>query len=126
MFAPAIQQVMATFGSDSPMLSSFAVSIWILGYFLGPLFLAPLSELYGRLPVYLVCNTLFTVSNICTAVAPNLPALITFRFFCGCFGGAPLAVGAGTFGDLVRPEKRGMIIAVWSQYSMPYPCPTHL
>jgi MFS family permease len=52
MFAPAIGQVMTTFHSSDSLLASFVVSVWILGYFFGPLFLGPLSELYGRLPVY--------------------------------------------------------------------------
>jgi MFS family permease len=114
MFAPAIPQVMATFNSTSTLLSSFTVSVWVLGYFFGPLFLAPLSELYGRLPVYLTCNFLFTVFNVCTGLSPNLTSLIIFRFFCGTFGGCPITIGAGTFGDLVRPESRGLIIAIWS------------
>jgi multidrug resistance protein len=73
-----------------------------------------MSELYGRLPVYLVCNTLFVVFNVATALSPNLSALIVFRFFCGTFGGCPITLGAGTFGDLIRPERRGVIIAIWS------------
>lgn len=114
MFAPAIQQVMETYKSSNPLLASFVVSVWVLGYAVGPLFLGPLSELYGRLPVYLVCNTLFTVFNICTAVSPSLPALVVFRFFAGTFGGCPITIGAGTFGDLIHPRSRGKIIAIWS------------
>lgn len=114
MFAPAIQKVMLTYNSSSPILASFVVSVWILGYFFGPLFLGPLSELYGRLPVYLVCNLMFTVFNICTAVSPSLPALIVFRFLAGTFGGCPITIGAGTFGDLIHPRSRGKIIAIWS------------
>ncbi|KAJ4362418.1 hypothetical protein N0V83_010511 [Neocucurbitaria cava] len=114
MFAPAIQDVMRTYQSNDPLLASFVVSVWILGYFFGPLFLGPLSELYGRLPVYLVCNVLFTVFNICTAVSPSLAALVVFRFFSGTFGGCPITIGAGSFGDMIHPRSRGKIIAIWS------------
>lgn len=114
MFAPAIPQVMATYHSSDPLLSSFVVSVWVLGYFFGPLFLGPLSELYGRLPVYLVCNVLFTVFNVATAVSPSLSALIVFRFLAGTFGGCPITIGAGTFGDTIKPASRGKIIAIWS------------
>jgi MFS family permease len=107
MFAPAIGQVMATYHSSNPLLASFVVSVWILGYFFGPLFLGPLSELYGRLPVYLACNVLFTVFNVATALSPSLPALVVFRFLAGTFGGCPITIGAGTFGDLIRPRSRG-------------------
>lgn len=114
MFAPAIGQAMSEFKSSSPVLSSFTVSVWVLGYFFGPLFLAPLSELYGRLPVYLVCNALFAVFNVATALSPNLASLIIFRFLTGTFGGCPITIGAGTFGDLIKPERRGVVIAIWS------------
>ena len=114
MFAPAINEVMATFQSTSPLLSSFAVSVWVLGYFFGPLFLGPLSEMYGRWPVYIATNILFTVFNIATAVSPSLSALIVFRFFAGTSGAGPLTVGSGTLGDLIKPENRGKMIAVWS------------
>lgn len=105
---------MRTFQSNDPLLASFVVSVWILGYFFGPLFLGPLSELYGRLPVYLVCNVLFTVFNLCTAVSPSLAALVVFRFFSGTFGGCPITIGAGSFGDMIHPRSRGKIIAIWS------------
>jgi len=114
MFAPAIGQVMVTYNSSDPVLASFVVSVWLLGYFLGPLFLGPLSELYGRLPVYWAGNILFTVFNVATALSPSLPALIVFRFLAGTFGGSPITLGAGTFGDLIRPHSRGKIIAIWS------------
>ena len=114
MFAPAIAQVMTTFKSSDPLLASFVVSVWILGYFFGPLFLGPLSELYGRYPVYVVCNILFTVFNIATALAPSLSSLVVFRFLAGTCGGCPITIGAGTFGDLIKPASRGKIIAIWS------------
>ncbi|KAF2659727.1 membrane transporter [Lophiostoma macrostomum CBS 122681] len=114
MFAPAIQQVMLTFKSSDPLLASFVVSVWVLGYFFGPLVLGPLSEMYGRFWVYVVCNILFTIANVATALSPNLSALIVFRFFAGSFGGSPITLGAGTFGDLIRHENRGKVIAIWS------------
>jgi multidrug resistance protein len=114
MFAPAIGQVMTTYHSSNSLLASFVVSVWILGYFFGPLFLGPLSELYGRRPVYWVCNILFTVANVASALSPSLSALVVFRFLAGTFGGCPITIGAGSFGDLIHPRSRGKIIAIWS------------
>ncbi|KAF2734462.1 putative MFS multidrug transporter [Polyplosphaeria fusca] len=117
MFAPSLPQITRTFSTTtttSPLLSSFTVSIYILGYFFGPLFLAPLSELYGRYPVYLVCAVLFTIFNIACALAPSLAALIFFRFLAGAFGGCPITIGAGTMGDLISVGNRGKVVAVWS------------
>lgn len=51
MIAPVTSLVLTEFGTSNETIGSFIVSIYILGYALGPLVLAPLSEIYGRLPV---------------------------------------------------------------------------
>jgi MFS family permease len=40
MFSPAIPNVMAEFKTTSEVLGSFSVSMFILGYAIGPLFVA--------------------------------------------------------------------------------------
>ncbi|RAL06922.1 MFS transporter [Aspergillus homomorphus CBS 101889] len=114
MFAPGVSQVMNDFHSTSKPISTFVVSIYLLGFACGPLLVAPLSELYGRLPLYHACNMLFTAFNIACAVAPGMSSLIGFRFLAGSFGSAPLALGAGTLADCIAPDRRGLAIAVWA------------
>ena len=84
MFAPGVPEVMRTFHSTDQMLESFMVSVYVLGFCFGPLIIAPLSEMYGRLPLYHSCNLLFVVWTIAAAVAPNMVAFIIFRFLMGC------------------------------------------
>ncbi|KIA75346.1 hypothetical protein HK57_00199 [Aspergillus ustus] len=114
MFAPGVPEVMQDFNSSSPTLSTFVVSVYVLGFAFGPLLVAPLSEYYGRTIVYNVCNALFVVFNIASAVAPNLASLVVFRFLDGCAGVAPISCGSGTIADLMPPETRGVAIALWS------------
>ncbi|CAG8947182.1 unnamed protein product [Penicillium salamii] len=114
MFAPGVTQVMNDFHSTSKPISSFVVSVYLLGFAFGPLVVAPLSELYGRLPLYHACNVLFTVFNIACAVSPSMSSLIAFRFLAGSFGSAPLALGAGTLADCIAPDRRGLAISVWA------------
>lgn len=59
------------------------VSVYVLGFAFGPLIVAPLSEMYGRLRLYLACNILFVVSTVACAVSTNLNMLIGFRFIVG-------------------------------------------
>lgn len=59
MFAPGVPELMAEFESRSSELASFCVSVYVLGFAAGPMVFAPLSELYGRLIVYHVCNVGF-------------------------------------------------------------------
>jgi multidrug resistance protein len=114
MFAPGLEQVMREFRSTNSSLASFVVSVYILGYAVGPLFMAPLSELYGRLPVYHVSNALFVVFTIACAVSSNLGMLVAFRSLDGCVGSTPLVLGGGSIADLISQEKRGGIMAIWA------------
>lgn len=104
---------MAEFHSTNQQLASFIVSVYLLGYCFGPLILAPLSEMYGRLHIYNICNVLFVVFNVGCAKAPNLSGLIALRFLAGLAGCCPLALGAGSLADMISQEKRGMAMASW-------------
>ncbi len=114
MFAPGVPEMMREFKSTNQELGSFVVSIYVLGYAFGPLIVAPLSELYGRLPVYHVCNILFVVFTIACALATNLNMLIGFRFIEGLFGSCPLTIGGGTIADMIPQQKRGGVMAIWA------------
>lgn len=114
MFAPGIPDVMSEFKSTNTQLASFVVSVYVLGYAFGPLIIAPLSELYGRLIVYHVCNVMFVIMTIACAVSSNLSMLIGFRFLGGTFGSCPLTIGGGSIADMIPQEKRGGVMAVWA------------
>ena len=114
MFAPGVPDVMIEFQSNDEQLASFVVSIYVLGYALGPIVIAPLSELYGRLPLYHSCNLGFVIFTVACAVATDLNMLIAFRFLEGLFGSCPLTIGGGTIADIVIQEKRGAVMSIWA------------
>jgi multidrug resistance protein len=114
MFAPGVSDVMKEFNVTSSMEGSFVVSVFVLGYSVGPFFIAPLSEIYGRLALYHVCNILFLIFTIACAVAQTMPQLIVFRLFAGMAGVCPLTIGSGTVADMIPKEKRAGIMAIWS------------
>lgn len=78
-----------------------------------------MSELYGRLYVYHICNIGFIAFTVACALAPSMGALVTFRFFQGVWGVAPITIGGGTIADLMVPEKRGGAMAIWAMVSGP-------
>ncbi|CAG8955438.1 hypothetical protein HYFRA_00010304 [Hymenoscyphus fraxineus] len=112
MVAPAIPQLKTKFHFESGILGSFIVSIYLLGYVFGPLVVAPMSEMYGRLPVYHFCNVGFVVTSIACAVSTNVHMLIGFRFLAGTFGSSPIALGGGTISDMIVQEERGLALSV--------------
>jgi len=87
---------MQEFHSTNTELASFVVSVYALDFAFGPLVIAPLSEIYGRLRLYLACNILFVAFTVACVVSMNLNMLIGFRFIVGCAGSAPLTLAGGT------------------------------
>ncbi|KAJ5572389.1 MFS general substrate transporter [Penicillium sp. DV-2018c] len=86
----------------------------IIGFGIGPLVLAPLSEIYGRNKIYNAGNVLFTICTACCGLSPNATSLLIFRLLSGVMGGAPLTNGGGTIADLVPVNERGFIMSVFS------------
>ncbi|KAI1164653.1 MFS general substrate transporter [Nemania serpens] len=114
IFAPGVPAVLAEFHSTSPQIATFVVSVYLLGFAAGPILLAPLSEIYGRVPVYHVCNVGFVAFSAACALAPSLNSLIAFRFLAGLFGVAPVTNGGGTVADMIPQKHRGTVLAVFS------------
>jgi multidrug resistance protein len=114
IFAPGIPFVNADFHNTSQLLGSFAVSVYVLGFAVGPLILSPLSEIYGRRIVLNVANVVFCAFTLGCALAPNLGGLIAMRFLAGFAGSACLTLGTGVIADLFVPAQRGKAVALYS------------
>ncbi|ATZ52147.1 hypothetical protein BCIN_07g06450 [Botrytis cinerea B05.10] len=114
MFAPGVTFADKEFNNSSLILSSFTVSIFVLGYVVGPLILAPLSEMYGRRYVLTSGNIIFCVWQIGCALAPSLSTLIGFRFMAGLGGSGCLTIGAGMIADLFHADRRGLATSLFS------------
>lgn len=74
----------------------------------------PLSEFYGRRPIYLVAWTMYLIWVIPSAVAQNMATMIVARFFDGLSGSAFLAVSGGTVSDLFTREKLQAPMLIYS------------
>ncbi|KAJ4478953.1 MFS polyamine transporter [Lentinula aciculospora] len=114
MIAPGSQQVADEFGITSNVVLDMITSIFVLGFAIGPLFMGPLSELYGRSRVVQLGNAFFLVWNFACGFAQNQTQLIMFRFFAGIGGSAPLTIGGAVIGDTFHPEERGRAIAIYA------------
>lgn len=92
---------------SSPLLT-LPISMFIAGYVVGPLFLSPLSEFYGRKQLSILPLVWYNVWTLACAVAPNMPALLIFRFLSGLGASAPLSVTGGMYADIWKdPVVRG-------------------
>ncbi|TVY62907.1 Efflux pump atB, partial [Lachnellula suecica] len=89
----------------SRLVATIGLSLFIMGLGIGPMLLSPLSEFYGRRPIYLVSFTMFFVWIIPSAVAKNIQTMLIARFFDGISGSAFLSVAGGTVGDMFNREQ---------------------
>lgn len=112
--APGLPEVAEKYNITSPTVIAMTLSIFLLSFAIGPLFLAPLSEMYGRTWVLHICNTISIGFNLGCAFAPNVNSLIGFRFLAGLSGSAPVAIGGGSVGDLFAEHDRAAAMAIYT------------
>lgn len=102
----------AEFGS-SRIVATLGLSTFVLGIAFGPMW-SPLSEFFGRRPIYLVSFALFVIWLIPSAVAQNIETMLIARFFQGFAGSAFLSVAGGTVGDLFNPHEMQAAMSVFT------------
>lgn len=122
MFAPGVPKIMSEFNNDSSIIATFVVSIYFLGFAFGPLVVAPMSEIFGRVYVYHVGNIAFTSFTIAAACSVNIGMLMAFRFLMGLVGCVPTTIGVGSIVDMISLEKRGRAISLWAVGPLLGPC----
>ena len=98
-------------GESNKYGSVLLVTIWELGEAAGPLFVAPLSEIYGRYPVFNVANLLFIGGIALSALSGSVNLLVFARFFTGC-AVATNVLNPAVIGDIFPAEQRGSAMSV--------------
>ncbi|PNY24112.1 MFS-type transporter [Tolypocladium capitatum] len=98
----------------STEVAVIGVSMFVLGFAVGPLIWAPLSELYGRQKLFFFTYLALAAFGAGAAVAPNMAALIVLRFFAGAFGSSPLTNAGGVIADMFSANERGIATAIFA------------
>jgi MFS family permease len=90
------------------------ISMYLVGYVLGPLLFGPLSETYGRQRIMISTFILFTIFTMAAALAPNFATLLIFRLITGISAASPNVVVPGIYADIYNdPVTRGRAMAVF-------------
>ncbi|KAL4904345.1 hypothetical protein BDW74DRAFT_29479 [Aspergillus multicolor] len=109
----AVPYIIADFRVQDTHESSLPTGIFLLGYVVGPMLWSPLSETIGRRPVLLYSFVVFFLFTVASALAPNWPLLLFFRFVCGSMGAAPQTVVGGAYADIFEARARGIAMAFY-------------
>ena len=111
MCTPAAPEIMRDFKTNNQLYVVILVSIWEAGEAVGPLFIGPLSEMYGRRLVFHVANIIFVVCAVGCALSIDIGMLIAFRLLNGVVV-ASVVLGPSIIGDMFVQEKRGSAMAI--------------
>ncbi|EIN09355.1 MFS general substrate transporter [Punctularia strigosozonata HHB-11173 SS5] len=114
IYSPGILFVAEEF-NVSPVAATLGITMFVLGYGIGPMFLSPFSEVpqLGRTSTYIITLFLFVVLQIPTALAKNLGTLLAIRFLAGFIGSPPLATGGASLADMWGPADMAIVMGLW-------------
>ncbi|KAI2469668.1 MFS general substrate transporter [Annulohypoxylon bovei var. microspora] len=98
----------------STEVAILGVSLFVVGFAVGPLMWAPLSELFGRQILFFATYGALTAFNAGCAGANNVETLLVLRFFAGAFGSSPLTNAGGVIADMFPASERGQAMAVFA------------
>ena len=87
---------------------------FVLGFVVGPLIWAPMSEVLGRRLIFVGPYILFTAFNGGVVASQNVWTLIVLRFLAGTAGSSPLTNAGGTVSDVFNAGERGLGMAVFA------------
>lgn len=113
VYTTTYDQMDREFG-NSTIVATLGLTLYVFGLGSAPLLLGPLSEFYGRRPIYIVGYAMFTIWLIPSAVARNIQTMLVARFFDGLGGSAFLSVAGGTVGDMFTRESLAAPMMIFS------------
>ncbi|KAJ5247266.1 hypothetical protein N7468_002249 [Penicillium chermesinum] len=102
-------------------VATLGLSLYVIGFSVGPLLWAPLSENIGRqIPFFIsfFCMSAFLAG---CAGAQNIQTLVILRFFAGVFGSSPLSNSGGVVSDMFSARQRGLALCLFA--ATPYAGP---
>ena len=95
-------------------IALLSITLFVIGFGLGPMVFAPLSELLGRGIIYATALAVAVIFVLPCAMAKNIETLLVCRLIDGIAFSAPMALVGGTLADLWRTEERGVPMAAFS------------
>ncbi|KFZ18943.1 hypothetical protein V501_00911 [Pseudogymnoascus sp. VKM F-4519 (FW-2642)] len=110
IITPSVPTV-AGYLNSSIEVQVLMIALFLLGFSLGPLIWAPISEVYGRRWSMLPAVFVYCLFSIGTATSTGAASIFVTRFFAGVFGSAPVTIGPAALADFFPPQTRGIATA---------------
>src|SRR5947207_2894439 len=107
------RQILIEFSVNDEIVT-LGISLFVLGFAIGPLIWAPMSELLGRQILFITTYCALTAFNAGAAGSQNIQTLIILRFFAGSFGSSPLTNAGAVIADMFPASHRGLAIGIFA------------
>ncbi|KAE8146557.1 major facilitator superfamily domain-containing protein [Aspergillus avenaceus] len=107
----AVPEISKTYSTTGDVINA-SNALYLTSMGLASLFWGPLSQVWGRRPIFVTSGVLFFLFTVATALSPNLPTYFIFRFFTAFQGTSFLVVGSSAIGDVYEPRSRASAM-VW-------------
>jgi MFS family permease len=92
MLAPALEDISRDIHAGEEA-TNMVLSIFVLAFGCGPMVLAPLSEVYGRRVVWIVCSAWYVLWNTVCGFSHSQGLMLAGRIMSGLGASAEFAVG---------------------------------
>ncbi|OQV01755.1 hypothetical protein CLAIMM_07052 [Cladophialophora immunda] len=112
-YSPGTEQVSHDFHVGTEV-STLGTTLFLIGFGIGPLLWAPLSEVYGRKNAVLPPMFVAACFSFGTGAAKDIQTIMITRFFAGFFSSAPVTNTGGVLSDLFPASQRGIAIASYA------------
>lgn len=111
--APSLPDIAKHYHISSPTITALTLTIYLLAWALGPLFLAPFSEIWGRRWIINGSAIVFLTFNIGCIFAPTTGSFIAFRFLAGIGASSPISIAGAVIADLFVPAERAPATGIY-------------
>ncbi|KAG0647389.1 Major facilitator superfamily multidrug transporter mdrA [Hyphodiscus hymeniophilus] len=113
-YTSSMPGMMKEFHETSEPIATLGVTMFMIGLGCGSVILAPLSEIYGRRPVYIGSLLFFSLMVLPCALATGLPEVLIVRFLGALAGAAMISNSPGTVSDITNETHRALAFSIWS------------
>ncbi|KAF2006239.1 MFS general substrate transporter [Amniculicola lignicola CBS 123094] len=123
IYFPAIPTIAFAFNKSTDLINQ-TVTVYLIFQGISPMLWGPISDRYGRRPVYLVCLSILVLSSIGMALCPtdSFWLLLFLRCFQSGGSASTIALGAGVIGDISTSQERGGYFGMFNLGPMLAPC----
>ncbi|GKT91295.1 major facilitator superfamily transporter [Colletotrichum tofieldiae] len=113
-YSSGIPQMTEELQITNPSLPLLGISLYLVGLALGALIMAPLSETFGRRPMYIGGLSMFLALIPIAALATNFTMVIVARFLGAVAGSVMLSNVGGSIMDITNPKYLPLAMSVYS------------